>query len=427
MLDIKLIRETPDLVRQSLVRRNLAAALPELERLLAVDSAWRGAQGRGDELRARRNEVSQTIKQLAASERQVAIDEMRQLKEELARLETEVEALHGQRETLLRALPNLIAADVPPGLSDADNVEVARWGEPRALGFVPRDHLELGALTDTIDFERGAKAAGSGFYYLKREAALLEQALCAFAAARLMPAGFVPISTPDLARASVLEGIGFAPNGPEQQIYTVDEGELCLIATAEITVGAYHADEVLDGARLPLRYLGFSHCFRREAGAHGRESRGLYRVHQFTKAEMFVLCTPEQAQQEHAGIRALEEQLLQDLGLPYRVVDVCAGDLGGPAAKKYDLEAWMPGRGRYGEVTSCSNCTDFQSRRLNIRWRPEPQVAPRLVHMLNGTALAVSRTLIAIYENYQQADGSIEIPAILRPWLGGLALIPVRV
>ncbi|MBK8481220.1 MAG: serine--tRNA ligase [Proteobacteria bacterium] len=426
MLDIKLIRETPELVRHSLERRNLHAALPDLERLIAIDADWRAQQGRCDELRARRNEVSQSIQRLGAGERQRAIDEMRQLKDALARLEAQVDALHAQRDTLLRALPNLIAPEVPAGLSDADNVEIARWGEPRALGFAPRDHLALGELTDTIDFERGAKLAGSGFYYLKREAALLEQALCAFAAASLMPAGFVPISTPDLARARVLEGIGFAPNGPEQQIYTVDDGDLCLIATAEITVGAYHAEEVLEAAQLPLRYLGFSHCFRREAGAHGRESRGLYRVHQFTKAEMFVLCTPEQAEQEHAMIRALEEQLLQALAIPYRVVDVCAGDLGAPAAKKYDLEAWMPGRGCYGEVTSCSNCTDFQSRRLNIRWRPDPQSSPRFVHMLNGTALAVSRTLLAIYENYQQADGSVEIPSALRPWLGGLSVIPAR-
>jgi seryl-tRNA synthetase len=326
----------------------------------------------------------------------------------------------------LRLLPNLLGEDVPSGATDEENVEISRWGETDRLDFEARDHLELGELTDTIDFERAAKVTGAGFYYLKREAALLEQALCAFAAARLLPEGFVPMATPDLARADVLEGIGFAPRGPEKQVYNVDENDLCLVGTAEITVGGYHANEILAPDQLPLRYLGLSHCFRTEAGAHGRESRGLYRVHQFSKAEKFVLCKPEQSAAHHERIRELEEQLLQALEIPYRVVNVCAGDLGAPAAKKYDIEAWMPGRGRYGEVTSCSNCTDYQARRLNIRYREEPKAAPRFVHMLNGTALAVSRTLIAIYENHQRRDGSVGVPTVLQPLMGGIREIPPR-
>jgi seryl-tRNA synthetase len=236
----------------------------------------------------------------------------------------------------------------------------------------------------------------------------------------------MPVATPDLARAEILEGIGFAPRGPEKQVYNVEETDLCLVGTAEITIGGYHAGEILSGDELPLRYLGFSHCFRTEAGAYGRESRGLYRVHQFTKAEMFILCREEESEAMHESIREQEESLLQALGIPYRVVNVCAGDLGAPAAKKYDIEAWMPGRAAYGEVTSCSNCLDYQSRRLGIRYRPEAKASPRFVHMLNGTALAISRTLIAIYENYQREDGSIAIPEVLHPYTAGCTVIPAR-
>ena len=250
--------------------------------------------------------------------------------------------------------------------------------------------------------------------------------MCLFAAARVGEKGFVPIATPDLARQEVLEGIGFAPRGPEKQIYNVEDSELSLIGTAEITIGGYHAGEIIKDGDLPLKYLGLSHCFRTEAGAYGKESRGLYRVHQFTKAEMFVLCSAETSVQHHEELRGLEEALLQELGVPYRVVNVCAGELGAPAAKKYDIEAWMPGRQRYGEITSCSNCTDYQARRLNIRYRREPKTSPQTVHMLNGTALAISRTLIAIYENFQRVDGSIAIPQVLHPWLNGVTEIPAR-
>jgi seryl-tRNA synthetase len=323
-------------------------------------------------------------------------------------------------------MPNFLGEDVPLGRTDEDNLEISRWGEPKEFSFKPRDHVELGELTDTIDFERAAKVTGSNFYYLKNEAALLENALCTFASTQLLPDGYTPISTPDLARDEILSGIGFAPRGPETQIYSIDKEELSLVGTAEITVGGYHANEILDGSKLPLKYLGFSHCFRTEAGAYGKESRGLYRVHQFTKAEMFVLCAPEDSQRYHEEIRAHEERLLQALELPYRVVNVCSGDLGAPAAKKYDLEAWMPGRGDYGEVTSCSNCTDYQARRLNIRYRPEAKASPRFVHMLNGTAVAISRTLLAILENNQQEDGSVTVPAPLQPLMGGISSIPRR-
>jgi seryl-tRNA synthetase len=251
-------------------------------------------------------------------------------------------------------------------------------------------------------------------------------ALCQYAASQLVPQGFSPIATPDIARDEILEGIGFAPRGPETQVYSLAEQDLSLVGTAEITVGGYHSDEILDSSQLPLKYLGFSHCFRTEAGAYGKESRGLYRVHQFTKAEMFIICRPEESASFHEFIREQEETLFRGLGIPFRVVNVCSGDLGAPAAKKYDIEAWMPGRKNYGEVTSCSNCTDYQSRRLNIRYRPDAKASPQFVHMLNGTALAISRAIIAVYENYQQIDGSIIIPEVLLPWMSGIKKIPVR-
>jgi seryl-tRNA synthetase len=426
MLDIKTIREQPDLVRSSIARRNLDPAHADVDRLLELDASWRADQTRVDELRAQRNSISSTIKKLQADERQQAIEQVKTIKAELGGLETRVDELKAERDALHLRMPNLLADDVPDGKTDEENLEISRWGDPTKLGFEPRNHVELGQLTDTIDFDRAGKVTGSNFYYLKREAVLLEQALCGFAAARLLPRGYVLMATPDLARDTILEGIGFAPRGPETQVYSIEGEERSLVGTAEITLGGYHQKEILDAEQLPLRYLGYSHCFRTEAGAHGRESRGLYRVHQFTKAEMFILCPPEASAALHEELREIEEALLQELEVPYRVVNVCSGDLGAPALKKYDLEAWMPGRGAFGEVTSCSNCTDYQSRRLNVRYRPEPKAGPRFVHMLNGTALAISRSLIAIYENFQRADGSIAVPAALAPWMAGVELIPAR-
>lgn len=426
MLDIKLLRENLEPVRRSVELRRLDPSLANVDRFVELDAAWRQDQSRADALRAQRNELSAQMKRLSPEERERAVAAVRALKDELSELEQRLERLATERDQVLRRLPNLLAAEVPEGATDAENLEISRWGAPIELDFAPRDHVELGQLTDTIDFDRAAKVTGARFYYLKREAAILEQALCAFAVARLLPRGFVPLATPDLARAEVLEGIGFAPRGPERQVYNIEETDLCLVGTAEITVGGYHRDEILAPADLPLRYLGFSHCFRTEAGTHGRESRGLYRVHQFTKAEMFIICAPEASSALHEQIRELEEELLQELEIPYRVVNVCAGDLGAPAAKKYDIEAWMPGRGAYGEVTSCSNCTDYQARRLNVRFRPEVGAPPQFVHMLNGTALAASRTLIAIYENHQRRDGSIAIPRALHPFTAGIQEIPRR-
>jgi seryl-tRNA synthetase len=311
-----------------------------------------------------------------------------------------------------------------------DNRIVRKVGEPRSFDFPAKDHVALAEALDLVDFEAGAAVTGKKFYFLKNEGTLLELALVQYAMSTIVGAGFTPVITPDLARVEVLEGIGFIPRDPDpekRQIYSVEGTDLCLVATAEITLGGMHRDQILDEARLPIKYAGLSHCFRTEAGAPGRDTRGLYRVHQFTKVEMFAFTLPDQSEAIHQEMLALEEKVFQGLGLPYLVIDTCTGDLGGPAYRKYDLEAWMPGRGEkgeYGEVTSTSNCTDFQARRLNIRSKSHGQKGTRFVHTLNGTAVACTRALLSVLENYQQADGSVTIPEVLRPWVGKDRIAP---
>ena len=284
--------------------------------------------------------------------------------------------------------------------------------------FKPLDHVELAEKLDLIDFEGGARVAGHGFYFLKNDAVLLDLALQRDALDVLLKEGFTPLTTPDLARNEVLQGIGFIPRGPETQIYSIEQSDLSLVATAEITLGGLFSGQTVDAEDLPLKLCGISHCFRTEAGAAGKASRGLYRVHQFTKVEMFAYTLPGESDDMLEYLRDMECRIFDGLGVPYRVVDTATGDLGGPAYRKFDLEAWMPGRGEFGEVTSTSNCTDYQSRRLNIRYRVKGEKGTRLVHTLNGTAIAISRGIIAVMENYQQADGSIVVPEVLRAWMG---------
>jgi seryl-tRNA synthetase len=308
------------------------------------------------------------------------------------------------------------------GPGDEANREV-RHGkhEPRKFSFKPLDHVELAEKHDLIDFEAGAQVAGHGFYFLKNEAVLLELALQKYAVDLLVAEGFTPVITPDLARTDVLQGVGFIPRGPETQIYSVENTDLNLVATAEITLGGMLAGKILDAEQLPLHYAGVSHCFRTEAGAAGRASRGVYRVHQFTKVEMFAFTRPEESDATLERFCDLQCRLFDGLGIPYRVVDTATGDLGGPAYRKYDLEAWMPGRGdagEWGEVTSTSNCTDYQARRLDIRFKTKGEKGTHYVHTLNGTAVAISRALIAILENYQEEDGAITVPEALRAWVG---------
>jgi seryl-tRNA synthetase len=339
-------------------------------------------------------------------------------------LEARGKQAEADRDAALRLIPNLSHPDAPVGTTAEDNKVLRTWGEPRKFDFPSKDHVALAEALDLVDFEAGARVAGQKFYFLKNEGALLEMALVQYAMSTLRGAGYTPFITPDVARAEVLEGIGFLPRDPDpnkRQIYSLEGTDLCLVATAEITLGGMHRDQVLDAARLPLRYVGLSHCFRTEAGAPGRDTRGLYRVHQFTKVEMFAFCLPEQSEALHQELLRIEEKIFQGLGLPYRVIDTCTGDLGGPAYRKFDLEAWMPGRGEggeYGEVTSTSNCTDYQARRLGIRCKAPGGKGTRFVHTLNGTAVACTRAILAILENNQQADGSVVVPEVLRPWLG---------
>jgi len=419
MLDANYIREHLSEVQANCRNRNVTA---DVERVVTLDSARKRLVQETQQLQQRQNEVARLTKgEKEAARKQALIQEGKELKDKVAGLESQLKQVEADLRAVLMNIPNLSHPAAPVGTTAADNKVLRRWGAPRRFDFPVKDHVTLAEELDLANFEAGSIVAGPKFYFLQNEAVLLELALVQYALQKLQNEGYTPIITPDLARAEVLEGIGFIPRGPETQIYSVANTDLCLIATAEITLGGMHRDKVLEELDLPLKYVGLSHCFRTEAGAPGRDTRGLFRVHQFTKVEMFAFCTPDQSEALHEELLRIEESIFQGLGLPYRVIDTCTGDLGGPAYRKYDLEAWIPGRGKHGEyaeVTSTSNCTSFQARRLNIRYKIPKQKGTHFVHTLNGTAIAVSRALVAILENYQQADGSVLIPDVLRPWLG---------
>jgi seryl-tRNA synthetase len=423
MLDVKFVVANPEVVKENCRNRNTPPdVLEDIDRAIELEGERRELLQSVEEIRRRQNEVAQaTGKERDPQKRSAFIEEGKALKSCVADEEEKLRNLEGSLNLRLRRIPNLTHPDAPVGRTEDDSVEIRKSGAPRKFDFKPKDHVELGKNLDLIDFETAGKVSGSGFYFLKNDAVLLDLALQQHALRNLIDAGFTPIVTPDLARNSILEGIGFTPRGEETQVYSVEDSDLSLIGTAEITLGGMHADDVLAESDLPLKYVGLSHCFRTEAGAAGRASRGLYRVHQFTKVEMFAFSTPESSGEIHAEMLAIEERFFESLGIPFRVLDIASGDLGGPAYRKFDVEAWMPGRGEhgeYGEVTSTSDCTDYQARRLNIRYRPAGQKGTRFVHTLNGTAVAVSRALIVILENYQRADGSIDVPEVLRPYVG---------
>lgn len=420
MLDRKFIVENADLVHQNCVNRGVKV---DVHRFVQLEETRRLLQMEVEELNRKANEVSKSIgKAKDPAEREARKEEGRLLREKTQIRQNDLDALLADLETIHRQIPNLSHPAAPIGVDDKSNLELFRGKTPLPeFSFKPLDHVDLAEKLDLVDFEGGASVAGHGFYFLKNEAVLLELALQRYAIETLLREGFTPVTTPDVARNDVLTGIGFNPRGPETQIYSIESTDLSLVATAEITLGGMLAGKTLEAEELPLKFCGISHCFRTEAGAHGRATRGLYRVHQFTKIEMFAFTLPEQSDAMLEELRGLECKLFDGLGIPYRVVDTATGDLGGPAYRKYDLEAWMPGRGEngeFGEVTSTSNCTDYQARRLNVRYRVKGEKGTRFVHTLNGTAIAISRALIAIIENYQQADGSIVIPEVLRPLVG---------
>lgn len=415
MISIELIRENPELVRKGMAAKQMDPGI--VDTVLKIDEKRRRAIQANEILRAERNRLSQN----PTSE---MIKKARRVKKDLKKADEDLKKIEAEFEKVMVQIPNLPDPEVPVGKNEEENKILREVGEKRKFNFKPKDHLEIAQELDLVDFEAGAKVAGSQFYYLKNDAVLLEFALMQLGMQFLAERGYQLFLTPDLAKSRYYLGTGYQPKGDEAQIYEIKDMDLGLIATAEVTMAGYHADEVLKKSDLPLRYAAISHCYRQEAGAYGKYSKGLYRVHQFTKLEMFAYVTPEESEKMHQEILKIEEEILQELKIPYRVVEMCTGDLGAIAAKKYDVDAWMPGRGDYGEVTSTSNTTDYQARNLNIKYREGSR--NEYVHMLNGTAIVGSRIPIAILENYQNEDGSVTIPEPLQKWMGKEKISPEK-
>jgi seryl-tRNA synthetase len=424
MLDPRTLATRRDEIVESCRRRGVDA---DVDAAASAQARVAHLQTELNDVNRQRNEHQKSGKgKLAPAEREEHVARGRSLKEEVAALEARLDEARGELDELTAAIPNFVHPDSPVG-GEEDFSVLRKWGEPPQFDFLPLDHLAITEALDLVDFEAGAKVVGQKFYYLKNEAVLLELALQRYAVDIAMAEGFVPIATPDLARRTVVDAMAFSPRGPETQIYSLANADLDLIGTAEITLGGLYLDTLVEEAELPIRMVGISHCYRTEAGSAGRESRGLYRVHQFSKVEMFALTRPEDSESMHEEIVSVEEKIFQGLEIPYHVIDVATGDLGAPAYRKFDIEAWMPGRGEggaYGEISSASNCTDFQARRLRARFRRGDTKRNELLHTLNGTAIAISRTLIPLLENHQRADGSIAIPKALQPYFGRESIGP---
>ena len=406
MLDINFIRQNKDIVKKGTSDKGFDAAL--VDKVLELDEKRRKLLLEIEQLRAKRNKIADEKK---------PSDEGKRVKEDLKEKEPELEKSAKEYLETLQKIPNLPSDKAPVGKNEKDNVELRKWGTPTKFKFKTKDHLELGKSLGILDFETGAKVAGSQFYFLYGDGALLELALTRYVFEKLAKEEFLPVITPDLAKSRYYLGTGYMPKGDEAQTYTVEGEDLGLIATSEVTLAGMHADTVIPEDKLPLKYVGYSHCFRKEGGAYGKYSKGLYRVHEFTKTEMFIYSKPEESEELHELILKMEEEICRELELPYRVVEMCTGDLGAMAARKFDVEVWMPGRGDYGEVTSTSNCTDYQARNLNIRFRRNTGETEYL-HMINGTAVVMTRIPLAILENFQQEDGSVAIPKVLQKWMG---------
>lgn len=409
MLDIRYIREHADRVQESAKNKGYDISIASL---LETDKRRRELQQQVDELRTRRNEIAGQMK--GGKPAPELIEQGRALKEELAKLESDLRDVETAFQAQMDAVPNITLDDVPLG-GESDNVEIKEWGDKRQSA---EDHLDFATGRGWLDFERGAKVAGTKFYYIKGDLMLLENAIYQYALNLLISKGFMPMTVPHMVSGRVARGSGFAPKSDkESNEYFIDGEDVMLIGTAEAPLTGFHADEIIDEKNLPLLYAGYSPCYRKEAGAAGKFSRGLFRVHQFNKLEMYIFCTPEQSVQMHEKILSIEEEIWQNLGVPYHVVNIAAGDLGAPAAKKYDIEYWSPVDNQYRELTSCSNCTDFQARNLNIRVR-RSDGSLQVLHTLNGTAVSLARSLVAIIENYQTDDGKLRVPEVLRPYLG---------
>lgn len=415
MLDLKIIRENSDKIKENCKNRKVDV---DIDKLLELDEKRRGVIAKIDELRAERNSASKT------KPTPEIIKKMKAVGEEIKELEAEIEPLEAEFKQLWLSVPNLTHPAVKVSHNEEENPVLEVVKEPGHFKFLPLDHVQLGEALDVIDFDRATKVSGAKFYYLKNELAVMEFALIQYALEICRKHKFIPLATPDIAKREVLEGLGFNPRGESTQVYNIENTDLSLIGTAEISMGGYHMNEVLDEIELPKKYVAVSHCFRTEAGAYSKFSKGMFRVHQFTKIEMFQYTTPDQSEKAHQEILKIEKEIFGGLDVPFRVVDHCTADLGGPSIRTYDLEAWMPGKqsrevtqGDWAEITSTSNCTDYQARGLNIKYKNKDGKVDYL-HMLNGTAIAVGRAMIAIMENNQQADGSIKVPKVLHKYCG---------
>jgi seryl-tRNA synthetase len=419
MMDLKLIRENPELVRAGLRKKGRDPGLVDI--VLDIDRRRREQLGEVERLRAEQNRASGEIAALHGVDKTARISQMREVSARLKTLEPVLKEVEDELTRALLDIPNLPHESVPPGSDERENVPLRYWGEPPQFGFQPLDHLELGTRLGIIDMERAAKVSGARFYFLRGAGVLLEQALLRFGLDLLVGEGFTPIITPFAVRPEIITGAWGGADLDVQQVYRLEGESLALIGTSEQPLAGMYGDETFDESQLPMRLAGISWNFRREAGSYGRDVRGLYRVHQFDKLEMFSFTLPEASWDEHEYLVSLEERILQHLGLPHRVVAICGGDTSAPSAKTYDLETWMPGRNAYGETQSCSNCTDFQARRLRIRVRRSR--GSEYVHTLNGTAIATSRALVAVLENYQQADGTVRVPEALVSYMNGMTVI----
>ena len=411
MLDINFIRQNQDLVKHSTSAKGYDV---DIDELLQLDDKRRELLQEVEDLRRKRNEITAKMKNGKPSPE--LIDAGKELKAKLAKKEPKLNEIETQLDNLLKRVPNIIFDDVPLG-DEENNLEIKVWGEKKTSGV---DHLDYAISRDWVDFERGAKVAGAKFYYLKDGLALLENALLQFGLKKVLEHGFHYVTVPDMVSSKVLEGCGFNPRSSKQSDeYFIEVEDLAMIATAEMPLTGYYMDEIIDEKDLPICFAGYSACFRKEAGTYGKHTRGLFRVHQFNKLEMYAFCLPEKSREMHEKILSIEEEILQELEIPYHIVSNAAGDLGAPAAKKYDIEYWSPVNQKYQELTSCSNCTDFQARSLNIRVRRENGNI-EVLHTLNGTAISLARTMVALIENYAEPDGKLKVPAVLQPYLGGV-------
>ncbi len=420
MLEMKFIREHPDTVKADLQRRGAIDKLAWVDELLQNDQKWRSLQVQANALRQQRNKLTEQIAKLRKQGQDAApvMREAEAIPDKIRELEQEAGNVRERINQTLMQLPNIMHESVPTGKDEHDNVEIRKWGTPPQFPFKPLDHIDLATKLDLVDFERAARVAGARFYYLKNDLVRLNYALIGYALDFIARKGYTVMQPPYLLKREVLSG-AVALSDFEDVIYKIEGEDLYLLATSEHALNAFHFGEILDGKTLPLRYGGVSPCFRKEAGAHGRDTKGIFRVHQFEKVEQFVFCRPEDSWKEHEKLIGNAEELFQALKLPYRVVNVCSGDLGTVAAKKYDLEVWLPGQNTYREAVSCSNCTSYQAVRSNVRYRDRTSDPTEYVHTLNSTFVATERTLIAIMENFQQSDGSIAIPEVLRSYMNG--------